>query len=198
MLEHLFGSKTRYKLLRLFFRNSEKSYYVRELSRFLGTQINAVRRELELLLKAGLIKEIEDKGKKGFEAGASLRRYYMLNVESLLYPELQALLAKAELAGEQEFIKSIEHKGGEIKFFLLSGQFTGDREAPSDMLLVGNNLKERNIANIIANYEKETGHELRYTTMTEKEFTDRRQMMDKFLYSLFECENVKVVNKFNV
>lgn len=198
MLEHLFGSKTRYKLLRLFFRSPEKSYYVRELSRFLGTQINAVRRELELLLKSGLIKEIEDKGKKGFEAGASLRRYYMLDTEALIYPELQALLSKAQLAGEQEFIKSIQNKGGEIKFFLLSGQFTGDHAAPSDILLVGNNLKERNIANIIADYEKEIGTEVRYTTMSDKEFMDRRQMMDKFLYSLFECENVKVVNKFNV
>ncbi|OFZ61006.1 MAG: hypothetical protein A2328_05400 [Bdellovibrionales bacterium RIFOXYB2_FULL_36_6] len=64
--------------------------------------------------------------------------------------------------------------------------------------MVGNNLKERNIATIITSYEKEIGSELRYTTMTEKEFTDRRQMMDKFLYSLFECDNVKVVNKYSI
>jgi len=37
-----------------------------------------------------------------------------------------------------------------------------------------------------------------YTVMTEQEFNDRRHVMDKFLYSMFESENLKVINKLNV
>ena len=45
-IEKLFGSKTRAKLLELFFSNTSKSYYVREVTRLVEEQINSVRREL--------------------------------------------------------------------------------------------------------------------------------------------------------
>ena len=44
--EKLFGSKTRAKLLDLFFANTNKSFYVREITRLIEEQINSVRREL--------------------------------------------------------------------------------------------------------------------------------------------------------
>ena len=43
-IEKLFGSKTRAKLLRLFFENPTKSFYVREMTRVICEQINSVRR----------------------------------------------------------------------------------------------------------------------------------------------------------
>ena len=55
-LEKLFGSKTRAKLLALFFENTEKSYYVREITRVIEEQINSVRRELTNLSALGLVK----------------------------------------------------------------------------------------------------------------------------------------------
>ena len=54
--EKLFGSKTRAKLLRLFFENPEKSFYVREMTRVIDEQINSVRRELLNLESIGIIK----------------------------------------------------------------------------------------------------------------------------------------------
>ena len=55
-LEKLFGSKTRAKLLALFFENPDKSYYVREITRVIEEQINSVRRELTNLNALGLVK----------------------------------------------------------------------------------------------------------------------------------------------
>ena len=55
-IEKLFGSKTRAKLLNLFFSNPEKSYYVREITRVIEEQINSVRRELLNLDSIGVIK----------------------------------------------------------------------------------------------------------------------------------------------
>ena len=197
MLEHLFGSKTRLKVLRLFFRHPERPFYVREISRELGVQVNAIRRELELLVQADLIKESAVSARDKSAAGSTLRKYYSLNTGSLLYPEIQALLIKGQLLGEQKFIKELTDRAGELKLFVLTGQFTGDLGSESDLLLVGN-LKERSIAKLIADYEKEFCFEIRYTTMTEKEFLDRRHVMDKFLFSLFEAKHHKVVDKFNV
>ena len=165
MLEYLFGSKTRVKMLKTFFAHQNKSFYVRELSRLLNSQINAVRRELELLVKAGIIKETKDHNNQDYEQGSSLRKYYILDTSSLLYLELQALLQKAQLMGEQKFIETIQNRGGEIDLFIITGKFLNDKTSPSDLLLVGN-LKERNIVKIIEDYEKDSGLELRFTIMT--------------------------------
>lgn len=197
MLEHLFGSKTRLKLLKVFFRDPVKSYYVRELTRLLEAQINAVRRELEMLVRAGLVRELTVKGKIGEGAGASLRKYYALNPESILYPELQALLIKAQALGEAQFADEIKAKAGDVRLLLLSGRFTGDRRAGSDMLIVGN-LHEGPIDRVVKKYEQEFGGAINYTLMTVSEFDDRRQVMDRFLFSLFEAKHMKVVDKLGV
>ena len=88
-------------------------------------------------------------------------------------------------------------EAGEIKLFVLTGRFTGDTRSPSDILLVGN-LKEKTVDNLIKKYEKKFNFSIRYTIMTEKEFFERRQMMDKFIFSIFEADNIKVVDKLGV
>jgi len=196
MLEQFFGSKTRYKLLQYLVRSTGKPFYVRELARAVETQLNAVRRELELFIKLGLV-EAENVRPKSAEYGASLRKYYRINQESILYPEIKSLLAKVQILGEEALVKEIKEKGGKIKLFILTGHFTNDLRSPSDILLVGT-LKERTLLKIFADYEKELGFSIRYTLMSEVEFKDRRQMMDKFLFALFETENVKVVNELGV
>src|SRR5262249_52061486 len=55
MIEQLFGSKTRVKLLQLFYGNPNRSFYVREITRKIDEQINSVRRELANLLSIGII-----------------------------------------------------------------------------------------------------------------------------------------------
>jgi DNA-binding transcriptional ArsR family regulator len=197
MLEHLFGSKTRLKLLKAFFREPDRSYYVRELTRLLDAQINAIRRELELLIAAGIVVELDSDFPKqvvdSSEAGSSLRKYYRLNKESILYSELQALLLKAQVIGEEQFFHDIQEKGGELKLLLLSGRFSGDKRSPTDLLIVGK-IHERPLERLIASYEKEYGTEIRYTVMTEQEFYDRRHIMDKFIFSVFEAKHIIIVN----
>lgn len=199
MLEQLFGSKTRVKLLRIFFRSPDKSYYVRELTRVLDSQINAVRREIEQLASIGLLIAVEEKQtpEEEIKAGSSLRKYYKLNRDCLIFNELQALLIKEQLAGEEEFIKDVKDKAGPVEFMLLTGRFTHDDRAPSDLLLVGD-IKEKNVARLIVDYEKDFGFPIRYTTMTKQEFFDRRYVMDKFIFSLFEANHVKVINNFDL
>ena len=68
--EKLFGSKTRAKLLNLFFENPEKSFYVREMTRVIDEQINSVRRELLNLEKIGIIKNETFDNKVYYSANA--------------------------------------------------------------------------------------------------------------------------------
>lgn len=196
MLEHLFGSKTRYKMLRLFFREPAKIFYVRELTRALETQINAVRRELAVLIEAGVVVETDVKEQTGVEAN-SRKKYYKLNTESLLYAELQSLLIKDVMMSEQEFLQELQQKAGDVQLLLVCGMFTGVQDAPSDLFVVGD-IKERAATKLISDYERELGHLIRYTFMSAQEFADRRHIMDRFVFGLFETKHVKVVNKLGV
>ena len=57
-IEQLFGSKTRARLLSLFLENSERCFYVRELTRRIDAQLNSVRRELQNLVRLGIVEEV--------------------------------------------------------------------------------------------------------------------------------------------
>ena len=56
MLQKLFTSKTRVKLLTLFMMNPGREMYVREIARNTEENINAIRRELANLEGIGLLK----------------------------------------------------------------------------------------------------------------------------------------------
>ena len=193
-------------MLKVFYQYPERAFYVRELQRLLDTQINAIRRELETLIKCDIIAEQDqlevDKKKTSVEiakdaskAGSKLRKYYQLNTKSLLYEEMHSLLLKSRALAEQQLIEEIKDKAGDIKLLLLTARFTGDTEAKRDILIVGN-LKDRNLSKIVSQHEKDYNAEIRYTTMSPEEFLDRRHVLDKFLFSLFEGRHIKVVDLF--
>ncbi len=67
MLDQLFGSKTRVKLLTLFYNNVDRPYYVREITRKIDEQINSVRRELQNLLSIGILKSVSRSNRLYYE-----------------------------------------------------------------------------------------------------------------------------------
>src|SRR4249920_531671 len=81
MIEQLFGSKTRVKLLQLFFSNPNRSFYVREITRKIDEQINSVRRELSNLLSIGIITSDTNNNKL----------YYEVNQKYEYFPPLQQI-----------------------------------------------------------------------------------------------------------
>src|SRR5665213_4525873 len=75
MIEQLFGSKTRVKLLRLFYSNPNRSFYVREITRKIDEQINSVRRELSNLLSIGIITSDATNNRLYYEVDQSYEYY---------------------------------------------------------------------------------------------------------------------------
>ena len=55
MLDRLIGSKTRVRLLQLFLANPKQPFFVRELTRKISAQINAVRNELKTLESLSIV-----------------------------------------------------------------------------------------------------------------------------------------------
>ena len=197
MIEHLIGSRTRIKLLQVFFRNPERAFFVRELSRLLETQINAVRRELANLEKIGLITQVEAGHSEMEEVGTERSKYYKISKDFLLFAELKALLLKSQMLEEQEFVEAIKKRAGTVHFLLLTGIFTNDTDAPTDILIAGD-VKAVQMAKLIREFEKMLGKPIRYTVMSDKEFAERREMGDRFMYSVFEAKNIITVDEYHL
>ncbi len=84
MLERLFTSRTRVKLLELFLLHPEREIHVREICRRTGLNINAVRRELANLEELGLLRSRR----------AGNARFYTANIAFPIYQELVSILLK--------------------------------------------------------------------------------------------------------
>src|ERR1041384_3015953 len=87
MIEQLFGSKTRVKLLQLFYSNTNRSFYVREITRKIDEQINSVRRELSNLLSIGIISSDTTNN----------RLYYEVNKDYEYFAPLEMIFGGAEI-----------------------------------------------------------------------------------------------------
>lgn len=179
MLEQLFGSKTRTQLLRTFLQNPEESFYVRELTRKLDVQINAIRHELGNLEKVGLLEIV-----KVPQKGAAQKKFYQLNRNSVLYPELSALFLKSRVLVERDFVEKMKQTG-KITYFVLTGRFTGREDAPTDVFLVGR-VNRKKLTDLIKKFEISFGHEINFTIMDTEEMRYRMDVMDRFLYDVLE------------
>jgi predicted transcriptional regulator len=194
MLEQLFGSKTRVKLLRLFLNNPDQQFYLRELARRLKTQLNSVRREMDNLEKIGIVKVRLDDGEPVIEKGGQ-KKYFLANIDFILFPELKALFMKSQLLLEKSFVSKIESLA-RPQLFILTGIFVGSKEMATDMLIVGNINRDK-LAAVIKAFERDFGQNINYTVMSLQEFSYRRDITDKFLYDILEGEKITIVDKLN-
>jgi len=191
MLEHLFGSKTRMKLLTLFLHNPEKSYFVRELTRMIDTQINAVRRELDNLEKIGMVRETVAPAEDGEKPGVR-RKYYGMNPTFPLLQEIRTLMMKSHLLMERRLDKELAELG-DVKYAALMGTFIGVSDSPVDLFLVGN-VRTDKATKFIKNLEAELGFEVNFTCLDPGDFSYRKDVGDRFLLSILEAPKNIVIN----
>lgn len=205
MIEQLFGSKTRVKLLQLFYSNPNRSFYVREITRKIDEQINSVRRELANLLNVGII--ISD--------NTNNRLYYEVSQSYEFYEPFRAIFGQGNVGvsaktaakskstnssatpvaatPEAEKLKAL----GNLELVVYTGQFTRDEASGADVLFVGD-VNQNAVAKYIAELEKQEGKELRYVVMTPTEFGYRRQIKDRFITTLLDAKKQVVVDKNNI
>lgn len=203
MLEQLFGSKTRVKLLRLFLNNPGHPFYLRQLARNLKSQLNSIRREVNNLEKIGLIKTTDiDESELSEDMLAEIKKekggakkYFVTNIDHVLYQEVKALMLKAELLLEANFIGKIE-KLTKSKLLVLTGLFVGYEDFSTDILIVGTANRTK-LAKLIKEFEKELTRSINYTVMTTAEYKYRHSITDRFLYDILEGKKIVIVDKLS-
>jgi predicted nucleotidyltransferase len=192
VVEQLFGSKTRVKLLSLFFNNPGRPFYVREITRKIDEQINSVRRELANLLSVGLVTS----------DGSNNRLYYEVNPKYEFYEQLRSIFtampAKSkdpvvrEVREEDKIIKRLRSTGS-VSFAFLTGSFARDARTNVDIFIVGDVNKAR-LAKAVAEMEKEMGRELNYSALTPEEYDYRISLNDRFITNLLEAKKIVIID----
>ena len=199
-IEQLFGSRTRARLLTLFLENSDRAFYVRELTRRIDAQLNAVRRELKNLVDVGVVLEVEGKiiptEVKDDEPGVKgeKKKFYRANMEFPLFEDLRAVMRKAAVLMNREIVRVLREKG-DIDLILLTGRFVDATTVPTDLLIVGT-IDPEHLAEAIREFERDIAREVNFTAMPKEEFLYRRDVGDRFLAAILDAKRVVLWNAF--
>jgi len=204
MIEQLFGSKTRVKLLQLFYSNPNRAFYVREITRKIDEQINSVRRELANLLSIGIIASDTTNNRLYYEVNQDYEYYDPLRkifggatdaavVDNTKEGAEDATPTTALSGPERDKLKSL----GNVELALYTGQFTRDESSGIDALIVGD-INQHALQKFMAELEAQEGKEIRYTVMPSQEFSYRRQIKDRFITTVLASKKQVLVDKNSV
>lgn len=193
MIDALFGSKTRVKLLHLFLNNPGKAFYVREITRLIDEQINSVRRELSNMLAVGVITS----------DNADNKLYYEVNQRYEYYVPFRAIFADehTEMAVSDSKVASSWHELIKelpgVRLALLAGVLVKGSTSTVDLLLVGDvsNIK---LKNAIKQIEKKESRELNYSMLSYDEFYYRFSVHDKFITEILNGKYAILLDVDNV
>lgn len=183
MLEHIIPSKTRRKILELFFHHPHDSFYLRKIVREVIEEVNAVKRELDILTN-GKILHREKRLNKVF---------YTLNKNFSFYDEFLRMFSKT--SNLAELIYKNFSKIGKAKFVALSMKFAKKLPIKDDeiyLLFVGT-IVVPEVASIVDGVEEEFGREVNYTIMSEEEFAFRKKNNDPFLWRFLKQPKIMLV-----
>ncbi len=183
MLKDIMVSKVRVKLLQTFLYQPDEIFYVRQLVRKVGEEINAVRRELSRMERANMIKK-EPRGN---------RLYYSFNRDYPLYENLLSMVHKTVGLGNA-IIKN-KAKLGKVKLVMFSGRFARrlpTEEGGVDLLVVGD-INMQPLAKLVRAEEAKLEREINYTVMTRDEFNFRKKRRDPFLQGILLESRIMII-----
>ena len=190
MIEQLFGSKTRVKLLQLFYSNPNRSFYVREITRKIDEQINSVRRELSNLLNVGIISSETKNNRLYYEVNKSFQFHEPL---SEIFGASDGVAADEPVNETLQALKAL----GNVDIALYTGQFTLDERSEVDFLVVGD-INQTQLAKYVASLEKKEGRAIRYAVMDNREFSYRKRVNDRFLLTVLDSKKQVLIDKNHV
>ena len=186
-IEKLFGSKTRAKLLKLFFENPEKSFYVREMTRVINEQINSVRRELLNLEGIGIIKNETFDNKIYYSAN---NKHPFSHPLSEIFSKKNSSITNQDISETiwEDYCRPVKNY---LKGLVVTNRLPG--QDGIDLLIIGND-KTKKLTRWAEVIEKKQGKPINYVIMSTDDFTYRKNVKDRFLSEIFEMEISEIID----
>ena len=183
----IFKSKARMALLRLYFTNPDKEYYLRELERILSTPVSVVRKELVALEKSGIFK---------LSKKANLC-YYSINKEYPLYSELKSIVFKT--VGIQGALTTLLSCIPGIEVAFIYGSYAkseSNTKSDVDLFIIGN-IDENSLLPEITKLEETLHRDINYSLYSRKDFIKKKNNKDSFIKDITENKKIFLIGDKN-
>lgn len=209
ILEKLFGSGTRVKLLRLFLLSPDKVFTSAEAAKIVKVPPESASAEMRSLTALGFTKKAVRRDRIEIKRGNKIK-IIKRKVEgcqlSSTFPftlALRNLLITARPISREKMAQFFRSRG-KIKLVALGGIFSEDLagglspEATRLDLLVVGDLKKGQAESFIRGLESEIGKELNWAALSSFEFDHRISMHDKLLRDLLDFPHEFLINKLGL
>ncbi len=203
ILEKLFGTEARVKILRLFLFNTEQAFGAEDIASRAKVTPKEFKEHIAVFEKIGLVKRKQvtqevskKKGKKISIKKLRVTGWY-LDASFPYLLALKNLLITVSMKTHEDIAK---HFGpvGKIRAVIVSGIFIQDWESRVDLLIVADNLKPASLEKSIKSLEAEIGKEIRYAAFETPDFQYRLGVYDKLIRDILDFPHVKVVDKIGI
>lgn len=183
MLQNIIPSKARRKILQLFFHNPKEHFYLRRIVREVNEEVNAVKRELDILSEAKVLLKEKRLNKI----------FYSINKNYIYYDEFIRIFAKTGPLYEE--LQANLSKIGKVKFAVMSKALAKDEPLKKEdiyVLYVGV-IVIPEIEALMQSVDKKLNKEINYTVMTEDEFAFRKKNNDPFIWRFLRQPKIMLV-----
>lgn len=185
LLDKLFGSRTRARLLGWFFAHSGESYSVRQLASILGDDPSNLSKELAKLEELGILISSRERNLKHFQ----------VNQECAFGPELKGLVQKT--TGIMGRLTSALQAAKGIGFAFVYGSFakgTENAESDIDLLIVGD-IDLDKLDRIFIGLEKAFGRTVNYVLYNKREYETKMAESNAFLQEVRGRDKIWIIGK---
>jgi len=189
ILPGLIPSQIKIRILDVLFSNPGREFYYREFVDKIGTkQRGTIARELNNLEKSEYIQR----------RVSGNRKYYRINKDNPIYPELKSIWMKTVgiFAQLEERLSSLQQT---IDFAFVYGSFaSGSEQAGSDIdLMIIGKVKSTEVSKHLTDMGVNLGREINYSVFPIGEVIERLKRSDHFWTRLFEDEKVFLIGDPN-
>lgn len=203
ILEKLFGSAAKVKIIKLFLFNPNSAFDTAQTAERAKVSKAVARREIVNLEKAGFIKprsyikEIKKQQNRTIKVFHKRVGGWILDSKFPYIEAIKTFLGSVNPFKHKDIIDKIS-KAGKIQLLIISGIFIKDPDSRADLLVVGDGLKQTQLDNIIKTIESEIGREIRYASFETSEFNYRFSIFDKLIRDILDYPHEKIINKLNL
>lgn len=203
ILEKLFGSAVRVRIMKLFLLNPSEQLDKKGVAKKVRSSESATQKELNLLESIGFLKKTSFFKEVKLKSGPKKKRVsgFTINSDFVYLNHLKGLLVNTNPLQHNEISKKLG-KALKIKLLIVSGIFIqseqADEDSRLDLLLVGDSPKEADIRSIVSQIESEIGQEIRYSLFTTEDFRYRLSLYDHLVRDVLDYPHRVIVDKIGL
>jgi len=203
ILEKLFGSAAKVKVIKLFLFNPELAFDAAQTAERSKVSVEVARKEINNLADIGFIKsrvytkEVKRQRNRTIEIQKKRVSGWTLDPKFPYIDAIQSFLSNINPFKHKDIVDKIS-RACKIQLLIISGIFIKDPDSRADLLVVGDNIKQGQLDKIIKTIESEIGREIRYAVFETPEFKYRLSIFDKLIRDILDYPHEKIINKLGL